>query len=76
MKPSAKPVRKMPSAGASPTAVLAWLRANGTAHQRSEQARYGIVAPRAFGVSVGTLLRLAPSASLRGTCATPSCRPA
>jgi 3-methyladenine DNA glycosylase AlkD len=59
MNRSAKPVRKMPSAGASATAVLAWLRANGTAHQRSEQARYGIAAPRAFGVSVGTLLRLA-----------------
>jgi 3-methyladenine DNA glycosylase AlkD len=49
----------MPSTGASAQDVIAWLRAAGTAHQRSEQARYGIVAPKAFGVAVGTLLKAA-----------------
>jgi 3-methyladenine DNA glycosylase AlkD len=51
----------MPIRGATAADVIAWLRASGTAHQRREQARYGIVAPRAFGVGVGTLLKVAKS---------------
>jgi 3-methyladenine DNA glycosylase AlkD len=48
-----------PGEGAGAREVLAWLERNGTRHQRNEMARYGIVAPKAFGVSVGTLLKLA-----------------
>jgi 3-methyladenine DNA glycosylase AlkD len=48
-----------PAAGATAPEVLAWLERAGTKRQRDEMARYGIVAPRAFGVSVGTLLKLA-----------------
>lgn len=48
-----------PAQGAGTREVLAWLKKNGTRHQRNEMARYGIVAPRAFGVSVGSLLKLA-----------------
>jgi 3-methyladenine DNA glycosylase AlkD len=39
--------------------VLQWLKAKGTKRHRDGLARYGIVAPRAFGVPVGTLLQLA-----------------
>jgi 3-methyladenine DNA glycosylase AlkD len=35
--------------------VLAWLRARGSQKNRDGMARYGIVAPKLFGVSVGTL---------------------
>jgi 3-methyladenine DNA glycosylase AlkD len=42
-----------------PADVLAWLERTGTARQRAEMARYGIVAPRAFGVPVGALLKRA-----------------
>ena len=35
--------------------VLAWLRARGSKRNRDGMARYGIVAPKVFGVSVGTL---------------------
>lgn len=35
--------------------VLAWLKRTGTARQRGEMARYGIVADKAFGVPVGAL---------------------
>jgi hypothetical protein len=39
--------------------VLAWLERRGTRRNLQALARYGIVAPRAFGVPVGTLLQLA-----------------
>jgi 3-methyladenine DNA glycosylase AlkD len=39
--------------------VLAWLERTGTRRHRDAMARYGIVAGRAFGVPVGTLLRFA-----------------
>jgi 3-methyladenine DNA glycosylase AlkD len=39
--------------------VLAWLERRGTRRSVEGLARYGIVAPRAFGVPVGTLLGLA-----------------
>jgi 3-methyladenine DNA glycosylase AlkD len=39
--------------------VMGWLQRTGTARQKAEQARYGIVAPRAFGVAVGALLQYA-----------------
>jgi 3-methyladenine DNA glycosylase AlkD len=39
--------------------VLAWLERRGTRRSVEGLARYGIVAPRAFGVPVGTLLQLA-----------------
>jgi 3-methyladenine DNA glycosylase AlkD len=39
--------------------VLAWLERRGTRRNLQGMARYGIVAPRAFGVPVGTLLGLA-----------------
>jgi len=39
--------------------VLAWLERHGTRRNVEGMARYGIVAPRAFGVPVGTMLRLA-----------------
>ncbi|HET9316700.1 MAG TPA: DNA alkylation repair protein [Vicinamibacteria bacterium] len=47
----------MKKTAAPPTAkdVLAWLERTGTARQRDEMKRYGIVARRAFGVPVGTL---------------------
>ena len=35
--------------------VLAWLERTGTKKTRDGMARYGIVAPRAFGVTVGAL---------------------
>jgi 3-methyladenine DNA glycosylase AlkD len=41
------------------TEVLQWLRSEGTRRNVEGMARYGIVAPRAFGVPVGTLLQLA-----------------
>lgn len=39
-------------------AVLAWLERRGTQKTRAGMARYGIVAKRAFGVPMGTLLSL------------------
>ncbi len=39
--------------------VLQWLERKGTRRTRDEMARYGIVAPRAFGVTVGAMLGLA-----------------
>lgn len=39
--------------------VLEWLERRGTRKSRQAMARYGIAAPRAFGVPVGTLLGLA-----------------
>ena len=42
--------------------VLGWLEAAGTRKQRDGLLRYGIVAPKAFGVSVGTLHGLAKRA--------------
>ena len=39
--------------------VLAWLQRHGAKRHVAGLARYGIVAPRAFGVPVGTLLGLA-----------------
>jgi 3-methyladenine DNA glycosylase AlkD len=39
--------------------ALAWLEHKGSRRQVAGLARYGIDAPRAFGVPVGTLLRLA-----------------
>ena len=38
--------------------VLAWLKRRGTQRNIRGMARYGIVARRAFGVSVGTLQSL------------------
>lgn len=45
-----------------PTAVqetMRWLERTGSARQKAELARYGVDAPRAFGVSVGALLAYA-----------------
>lgn len=39
--------------------VLAWLERNGTRRYKDGLARYGIVAPKAFGVPVGTMLKFA-----------------
>ena len=39
--------------------VLAWLKRHGTKRNREGMARYGIVAPKAFGVSVGAIQQLA-----------------
>jgi 3-methyladenine DNA glycosylase AlkD len=39
--------------------VLKWLEKRGTRRYKDGLARYGIVAPKAFGVPVGTLLKLA-----------------
>ena len=41
--------------------VLAALKRAGTAKQRESMARYGIVAPNAYGVSVATIQKLAKS---------------
>jgi 3-methyladenine DNA glycosylase AlkD len=46
-----------PSPG--PREVLAWLERKGSQRHRDGLARYGIVAPRAFGVPMGTLLQQA-----------------
>jgi 3-methyladenine DNA glycosylase AlkD len=45
--------------GPSVAEVLAWLERTGTRKDREGMARYGIVAAKAFGVSVGTLRRKA-----------------
>ena len=39
--------------------VLRWLEKNGTRRYREGLARYGIVAPKAFGVPVGAMLKFA-----------------
>ena len=39
--------------------VLSWLERRGTKQNRDGMARYGIVAPKAFGVSVATIRQLA-----------------
>ncbi len=39
--------------------VLAWLARHGTKHNRDGMARYGIVAPKVYGVSVANLHKLA-----------------
>ena len=39
--------------------VLQWLERKGTRRTREEMVRYGIVAPRAFGVTVGAMLGFA-----------------
>ena len=39
--------------------VLGWLERRGTRRNVQAMARYGIVAPRAYGVTVGTLIGLA-----------------
>ena len=39
--------------------ALAWLEARGTKRNRDGMARYGIVAPKAYGVSVGAMQQLA-----------------
>jgi 3-methyladenine DNA glycosylase AlkD len=39
--------------------TMQWLERTGTSRQKAELARYGIDAPKAFGVSVGALLRYA-----------------
>jgi len=41
-----------------PNDVLAWLKQQGTRRTLNEMARYGIVAQRAFGVPMGTLLAM------------------
>jgi 3-methyladenine DNA glycosylase AlkD len=41
------------------TEVLAWLERRGTARNRDGMARYGIVAPKVFGVSMATMQSLA-----------------
>ncbi len=53
--------RKGGAGAAAPRAreVLGWLKAAGSRKQRDGLLRYGIVAPKAFGVSVGTLHELA-----------------
>lgn len=60
------PVRKGPRpAGAAATStlgvpeVLAWLQRHGSARNRNGMARYGIVAPKVFGVSMATMQSLA-----------------
>jgi 3-methyladenine DNA glycosylase AlkD len=42
-------------------ATLAWLERRGTKRNRDGMARYGIIAPKAFGVSVAMIRRLAKS---------------
>jgi len=54
---SRPPTRSGPEVGASE--VLAWLERTGTRKNRDGMARYGIVAAKAFGVSVGELRRKA-----------------
>jgi 3-methyladenine DNA glycosylase AlkD len=39
----------------TPAAVLAWLQRRASKRNRDGMARYGIVAPKVFGISVGTL---------------------
>jgi 3-methyladenine DNA glycosylase AlkD len=46
--------------GTSPVdEALAWLKRHGTAHDRDLMARFGIVAPNAFGVSMAKIQQLA-----------------
>ena len=56
---------KKPAAKASPMTVrqiLAWLEKKGTKANRDGMARYAIVAPKAFGVSMATMQQLARQA--------------
>ena len=55
----AKPAAPLSDADADVAAALAWLKKRGTKANRDGMARYGIVAPKAFGVSVGDLQRIA-----------------
>jgi 3-methyladenine DNA glycosylase AlkD len=44
-----------PASGTTVSAVLAWLELRGSKKNRDGMARYAIVSPKVFGVSVGTL---------------------
>lgn len=60
----AAPVRRRSTAVASSRSldvpeVLAWLQRRGSARNRDGMARYGIVAPKVFGVSMATMQSLA-----------------
>ena len=52
-------------------AALAWLKKRGTKANRDGMARYAIVAPRVFGVSVGDLRRLGKTLGVRHDLAEP-----
>lgn len=55
-----KTVKKVPPAGVEVRvdAALAWLKRRGSKRNRDGMARYGIVAPKAFGVSVSMIQQL------------------
>jgi 3-methyladenine DNA glycosylase AlkD len=57
MTKSVKTSKKAPDAQARTKEVLAWLERRGSKKNRDGMARYAIVAPKAFGVSVGDLRR-------------------
>src|SRR5687767_13107743 len=52
-------------------AVLAWLKKHGTKANRDGMARYAIVAPQVYGVSVADLRRLARTLGVRHDLAEP-----
>ena len=68
VKPAAPP-RPDPDAGVA--AALAWLKARGTKANRDGMARYGIVAPHVFGVSVAAIRQLGKTLGCRHDLAEP-----
>lgn len=68
----AKPaVSRAPDVEADVAAALAWLKRRGTTANRDGMARYGIVAPHVFGVSVAAIRQLAASLGRRHDLAEP-----
>lgn len=55
----ARRVRRSAGVAADVSMALAWLERRGTKKNRDGMARYGIVAPKVFGVSMGTMRSLA-----------------
>jgi 3-methyladenine DNA glycosylase AlkD len=65
----AKPAAPRPEADVA--AVLGWLKKRGTKANRDGMARYGIVAPQVFGVSVAALRQLGKTLGCRPDLAEP-----
>ena len=60
-----------PDAAADVAAALAWLKRRGRRANRDGMARYGIVAPQVFGVSVAALRQLGKTLGCRHDLAEP-----
>jgi len=67
----AKPAAPLSDADADVAAALAWLKKRGTKANRDGMARYGIVAPQVFGVSVAAIRQLGKTLGSRHDLAEP-----